>query len=155
MGLHGPKIRVNTQNSTWVPTAYWPRAPTGSLGKKRTWRQCTWCRTGSEAWHSTHIMIGITITLYVYRREAWFHSPDTMRCSFLGNGLGDRAVILVIFKPVCLQECRALRSLTHFTSFSSLSACAVAWSSTRLYVAEYTDCGGRVVLLALDDAVAS
>ena len=46
----------------------------------------------------------------------WFPSPDTI---FLGNGLGDRAVILGIFKPVCL-ECQALPTL-RFTSFSSLT----------------------------------
>ena len=40
---------------------------------------------------------------------AWF-SPDVMRCSFLGKGLGDRAAILWAFKPVCL-ECQTLRSL--------------------------------------------
>ena len=50
------------------------------------------------------------------RSEVWFPSPDSI---FLGNGLGDRAVILGIFKPVCL-ECQALPTL-RFTSFSSLT----------------------------------
>ena len=48
---------------------------------------------------------------YVDRSEAWFPSPDAMWCSFLGNGLGDRAAILGIFKPVCL-DCQTLRSLS-------------------------------------------
>ena len=34
--------------------------------------------------------------------EAWF-SPDEMWCSFLRNGLGDRAAILGVFKPVRLD----------------------------------------------------
>jgi len=45
-----------------------------------------------------------------HRSEAWFPSPDAMRCSFLDNGLGDRAAILGVFKPVCL-EYQTLRSL--------------------------------------------
>jgi len=35
--------------------------------------------------------------------EAWFPSPDEMWCSFLRNGLGDRAAILGVFKPVRLD----------------------------------------------------
>ena len=38
-----------------------------------------------------------------HRSEAWFPSPDTMWCSFLGNGLGDQAAILGVFKPVILE----------------------------------------------------
>ena len=45
-----------------------------------------------------------------HRSEAWFPSPDAMCCSFLANGLGDRAAILGVFKPVCL-EYQTLRSL--------------------------------------------
>jgi len=44
----------------------------------------------SEAGHSTAPRSG-------------FRSPDAMRCSFLGNGLGDWAVILGVFKPVRLE----------------------------------------------------
>ena len=47
-----------------------------------------------------------------HRSEAWFPSPDAMWCSFFGNGLGDRAAILGVFKPVRLQG-QALRSLIH------------------------------------------
>ena len=46
----------------------------------------------------------------VYLMQDWFPSPDAMWCSFLGNGLGDRAAILGVFKPVRL-ECQTLRSL--------------------------------------------
>ena len=35
--------------------------------------------------------------------EASFPSPDAMRCSFLRNGLGDRAAILGVFKRVRLD----------------------------------------------------
>ena len=45
-----------------------------------------------------------------HRSEAWFPSPDAMRCSFLGNGLRDGAAILGVFKPVRL-EYQTLRSL--------------------------------------------
>ena len=45
-----------------------------------------------------------------HRSEAWFPSADAMWRSFVGNGLGDRAAILGVFEPVCL-ECQPLRSL--------------------------------------------
>jgi len=38
-----------------------------------------------------------------HRSEAWLPSPDAMRCSFLGNGLVDRAAILGVFKPVHVE----------------------------------------------------
>ena len=38
-----------------------------------------------------------------HRSEAWFPSPDAMRCSFLGDGLGDRAAILGYLNPCALK----------------------------------------------------
>jgi len=45
-----------------------------------------------------------------HRSEAWLPSQDAMLCSVLGDGLGDRAVILEVFKPVHMGG-YSLRSL--------------------------------------------
>ena len=62
-----------------------------------------------------------------HRPGAWFPSPDAMWCSFLGNGLGDRAAILGVFKPV--RAC-------HFALWCLLEQLRPVWARGRCRISQ-------------------
>ena len=89
MGLHRSKIRVNTQIRCGC------RQPTDVMRSRKVWARSECYVTISDA--------GLDQRQSQRVRGVFPKAERAIRCSFLGNGLGDRAAILEVFKPVRLE----------------------------------------------------